>query len=155
MIFFLIVKYIRIYNKISNTCFSTNQFYHFPYSHSKIILILCNYFNLPYRYIICNLDGYPCGFMIKSGHQPVSPKHLYNYILSIYYYNNKCRKLILKGISYYPTISPHTPFYPCLELSLSPNSGLRTYLITVLMISGCSPSLLKIILSTVLGKLYL
>jgi len=51
------------------------------------------------------LDGNPWGFMIISGHHPLS----------------------LKGISIEGTINPTTPFYPCLELNLSPISGIQVY----------------------------
>jgi len=48
------------------------------------------------------LDGNPWGFIIMSGHHPLS----------------------LKGISIYGTMIPTTPFWPCLELNLSPISGI-------------------------------
>ena len=48
-------------------------------------------------------EGKPCGFMMRSGTMPLS----------------------VKGRSSWPTMRPHTPFWPCLELNLSPSSGLR------------------------------
>ena len=50
-------------------------------------------------------EGYPCGFIITSGHIPAS----------------------LKGMFSWGTIRPVTPFWPCLDENLSPSSGRRVW----------------------------